>query len=152
VVQFWLRCSSAWRQRSTKGEPAHSWFHEHLPETLKKYRGWEEYQVVLTYAQLERADEPQRLVPRTIFTEARDRKHDQLSMIALASNRVPEPGVRFRAGATTDPCPKWTCYYSPPKQNMWALPMLTGLHRGEASSDSNGPRLFKREASLVTIR
>jgi hypothetical protein len=49
--------------------------HLDLSEKLKKYRGWEEYQVVLTYAQLERADEPQRLVPRTIFTEARDRKH-----------------------------------------------------------------------------
>jgi hypothetical protein len=42
--------------------------HLDLSEKLKKYRdGKEEYQVVLTYAQLERADEPQRLVPGTIL-------------------------------------------------------------------------------------
>ena len=49
--------------------------HLDLSEKLKVYRGWEGYQVVLTYDRLQREGEPQRLVPRTIFTEARDKKH-----------------------------------------------------------------------------
>ena len=49
--------------------------HLDLSQKLKAYRGWQEYQVVLTYGRLQRANEPQRLVPRTIFTEARDKKH-----------------------------------------------------------------------------
>ncbi len=49
--------------------------HLELSDKLKAYRGWEEYQVVLTYGWLKRADEPPRLVPLTIFTEARYKKH-----------------------------------------------------------------------------
>jgi hypothetical protein len=49
--------------------------HLDLSEKLKAYRGWEGYQVVVTYGRLQRANEPQRLVPRTIFTEGRDKKH-----------------------------------------------------------------------------
>jgi hypothetical protein len=49
--------------------------HLELSHKLKEYRGWEASQVVLTYGWLKRADETPRLVPLTIFTEARDKKH-----------------------------------------------------------------------------
>ncbi len=49
--------------------------HFELSNKLKAYRGWEECQVVLTYGWLKLADEPTRLVPLTIFTQARDKKH-----------------------------------------------------------------------------
>jgi len=44
-----------------------------LSDKLKAYRGWEDFQIVLTYGWLQ-ADGP-RLVPLTIFTEGRNRKH-----------------------------------------------------------------------------
>ncbi len=49
--------------------------HLELSDKLKVYRGWEECQVVLTYGWVKLADEPKRLVPLTIFTEARFKKH-----------------------------------------------------------------------------
>jgi len=49
--------------------------HLDLSDKLKAYRGWEDCQVVLTYGWVKLADEPPRLVPLTIFTEARDKKH-----------------------------------------------------------------------------
>jgi trypsin-like peptidase len=49
--------------------------HLELSDKLKAYRGWEDCQVVLTYGWLKRANEPPRLVPLTIFTEARHKKH-----------------------------------------------------------------------------
>jgi len=49
--------------------------HLELSDKLKAYRGWEDSQVVLTYGWLRRANEPPRLVPLTIFTEARYKKH-----------------------------------------------------------------------------
>ena len=49
--------------------------HLDLAEKLKAYRGWEGVQIVLTYGWLKRATDPDRLVPRTIFTEARNGKH-----------------------------------------------------------------------------
>ncbi len=49
--------------------------HLELSDKLKAYRGWEDYQVVLTYGWLKRANEPPRLVPLTIFTVGRDKKH-----------------------------------------------------------------------------
>jgi hypothetical protein len=49
--------------------------HLELSDKLKAYRGWEACQVVLTYGWLKRANEPPRLVPLTIFTEARYKKH-----------------------------------------------------------------------------
>ncbi len=49
--------------------------HLELSDKLKAYRGWEDVQVVLTYGWLRRANEPPRLVPLTIFTEARHKKH-----------------------------------------------------------------------------
>jgi Trypsin-like peptidase domain len=49
--------------------------HLELSDKLKAYRGWEDCQVVLTYGWLRRADEPPRLVPLTIYTQARDKKH-----------------------------------------------------------------------------
>jgi hypothetical protein len=45
-----------------------------LSDKLKAYRGWEEYQDVLTYGWLKQADEPPALVPLTIFTEGRHKK------------------------------------------------------------------------------
>jgi hypothetical protein len=47
---------------------------EHL-EFLKPFRGWEDYQIVLTYGWLERANEPPWRVPLTIFTQVRQKKH-----------------------------------------------------------------------------
>ncbi len=49
--------------------------HLELSDKLKAYRGWEDVHVVLTYGWIKRANEPPRLVPLTIFTEARDKKH-----------------------------------------------------------------------------
>jgi hypothetical protein len=49
--------------------------HLELSDKLKAYRGWEDSQVVLTYGWAKLADEPPRLVPLTIFTEARNKKH-----------------------------------------------------------------------------
>jgi hypothetical protein len=46
--------------------------HLELSDKLKDYRGWDNAQFVLTYGWLKRANEPPRLVPLTIFTEARD--------------------------------------------------------------------------------
>jgi hypothetical protein len=48
--------------------------HLELSDKLKAYRGWEEYQVVLTYGWLMQADEPPSNVPLTIFNEARYKK------------------------------------------------------------------------------
>ena len=45
-----------------------------LSQKLKAYRGWEDCYAILTYGWLNRANEPPRLVPLTIFTEARDKK------------------------------------------------------------------------------
>jgi hypothetical protein len=50
--------------------------HLELSDKLKAYRGWEECQVVLTYGWLKRAGEPPRLVPLTVFTEARYKKKE----------------------------------------------------------------------------
>jgi len=49
--------------------------HLELSDKLKAYRGWEDCQVVLTYGWLRRENEPLRLVPLTIFIEARYKKH-----------------------------------------------------------------------------
>jgi hypothetical protein len=46
-----------------------------LSEKLKAFRGWEDVHVVLTYGWLKRLDDPPRLVPLTIYTEARYKKH-----------------------------------------------------------------------------
>src|SRR5712691_8248920 len=48
--------------------------HLELSDKLKAYRGWESYEVVLTYGWLKRADEPPWLVPLTFLTQARDKK------------------------------------------------------------------------------
>src|SRR6202171_4949521 len=49
--------------------------HLELSDKLKAYRGWEDCQVVLTYGWLKRSNELSRLVPLTIFTEIRYKKH-----------------------------------------------------------------------------
>jgi len=48
--------------------------HLELSAKLKAYRGWEDYQVVLTYGQLEQANEPPRLTPVAIYTQAKNSK------------------------------------------------------------------------------
>jgi hypothetical protein len=48
--------------------------HLELSDKLKAYRGWEEYEVVLTYGWLKQADEPPALVPLTIYAEGRYKK------------------------------------------------------------------------------
>lgn len=49
--------------------------HLDLSDKLKEYKGWEDYQVVLTYGWLNRADEPPRLVPLSTFTVSRHKKN-----------------------------------------------------------------------------
>jgi hypothetical protein len=50
---------------------------EHLDfsDNLKDYRGWKDGRIVITYGWAKLADEPPRLVPLTIFAEAREKKH-----------------------------------------------------------------------------
>jgi len=48
--------------------------HLDLSEKLKAYKGWEEYQTIVTYGWLKLADEPPALVPLTISTEGRYKK------------------------------------------------------------------------------
>jgi hypothetical protein len=48
--------------------------HLDLSDKLKAYRGWEECQVVVTYGWLKKTNESPRLIPLTIFTEARYKK------------------------------------------------------------------------------
>jgi hypothetical protein len=67
--------------------------HMDLSDKLKAYRGWEDTEVVLTYGWVKLADEPPRLVPLTIFAEARDKKHvywcrGQFTDYQLFSSRV----------------------------------------------------------------
>jgi hypothetical protein len=45
-----------------------------LSDKLREYKGWENYETVLTYGLLERANEPPRLVPLAIFAQARRKK------------------------------------------------------------------------------
>lgn len=47
-----------------------------LSDRLKAYRGWEDLRVVITYGWLKPADKSPRLVPLTIFTEARYKKKE----------------------------------------------------------------------------
>jgi Trypsin-like peptidase domain len=49
--------------------------HLELSDKLKAYRGWEDFQVVLTYGWHKQANELPQLVPLTIFTEGRNGKH-----------------------------------------------------------------------------
>ncbi len=44
--------------------------HLELSDKLKAYRGWEDFQVVLTYGWLSRTDEAPRLIPLTIYAQA----------------------------------------------------------------------------------
>lgn len=46
-----------------------------LSDKLKAYRGWEDYQIVLTYGWLRIAEEPPRLAPLTTFVHGRNGKH-----------------------------------------------------------------------------
>jgi hypothetical protein len=46
-----------------------------LSSRLSDYQGWYDYQIVLTYGWLRRADEQARRVPLTILTEARNKRH-----------------------------------------------------------------------------
>ena len=45
-----------------------------LSDTLKAFGGWKDSHVIITYGWLNRADEPPRLAPLTIYAEARDQK------------------------------------------------------------------------------
>jgi hypothetical protein len=46
-----------------------------LSDKRKAYRGWENYQIVLTYGWLRKANEPSQLVPLTSFAQGRHGKH-----------------------------------------------------------------------------
>jgi len=49
--------------------------HLDLSQKLRSYGGWEKVQVVVTYGWLRETDEPSRLIPLTISTEAGYKKH-----------------------------------------------------------------------------
>lgn len=49
--------------------------HLELSDKLREYKGWESYEIVLTYGWLERANEPPRLVPLTTYTQSCRKKH-----------------------------------------------------------------------------
>jgi hypothetical protein len=49
--------------------------HLDLSDKLKAYRGWDAFQVVLTYGWLDHVNEPRRNLPLTILTEGRNKNH-----------------------------------------------------------------------------
>lgn len=69
--------------------------HLELSDKLRAYRGWEDYQIVLTYGWLRRPDEPARLVPLTIFTEGRNGKHIYWCHGQFTDYRVFSSRVKF---------------------------------------------------------
>jgi hypothetical protein len=48
--------------------------HLDLSDKLKEYKGWNDYQIVVTYGLIKLADEPSRPAPLTIFTQGRNGK------------------------------------------------------------------------------
>lgn len=52
--------------------------HLDLSDKRKEYKGWEDFQIVLTYGWLNRANEPPRPIPRTIFTLSRHKNDKDL--------------------------------------------------------------------------
>jgi hypothetical protein len=46
-----------------------------LSDKLKDYRGWQDLQIIITYGWLKQPDEPDRLVPLTIYVQGRNGKH-----------------------------------------------------------------------------
>jgi hypothetical protein len=75
--------------------------HLELSDKLKAYRGWEGIQVVLTYGWLKLADEPRRLVPLTIFTEARDKKRVYWCRGTFMNYQVFSSRARILSGSLT---------------------------------------------------
>jgi len=75
--------------------------HFDLSDKLKAYRGWEECQVVLTYGWAKIADEPRSLVPLTIFTEARHKKHIYWCRGAFMNYQVFNSRVRIVSWSLT---------------------------------------------------
>ena len=65
-----------------------------LSEKLKAFRGWEDFHVVITYGWLNRANEPPRLVPLTIYTESSYAKHSYYCLGNFTDYRVFSVGAR----------------------------------------------------------
>jgi Trypsin-like peptidase domain len=66
-----------------------------LSKGSKAYRGWQNCYVVLTYNWLKRPNELSRLVPLTIYTEARDNKHVYWCRGTFTDYRIFSVGVRL---------------------------------------------------------
>jgi hypothetical protein len=49
--------------------------HLDLSDKLRAYRGWDEYEFVITYGLFKRGDEPSIRVPLTVFVQGRHKKH-----------------------------------------------------------------------------
>ena len=77
-----------------------------LSDKLKAYRGWEDCQVVLTYGWLKLADEPRRLVPQTVFTEARDKKHVYWCRGQFTDYRIFDSRVKIMANDCVQSLPR----------------------------------------------
>lgn len=69
--------------------------HLELSAKLKDYRGWEDFQVILTYGQFKQADEPPRLTPVTIYTQARNNKKVYWCRGQFTNYRVFRSSVRL---------------------------------------------------------
>jgi hypothetical protein len=77
--------------------------HLELSDNLKAYRGWEEYQIVLTYGWINLADEPPTLVPLTIFAEGRyKKKHVHWCLGQFTNYRVFTSRAKMTAATATN--------------------------------------------------
>jgi hypothetical protein len=71
--------------------------HFDLSDKLKSYRGWETCETVITYGWLERANEPRRLVPQTLFVKAGYKKHITWCLGQFTDYRVFDSRVKIIA-------------------------------------------------------
>jgi hypothetical protein len=79
-----------------------------LSEKLKAFRGWQDYHVIVTYGRLTLADETPWLVPLTIYTEARDKKHIYWCRGNFTEYRVFGVRATLVVGQYSTPCPRGT--------------------------------------------
>ena len=71
--------------------------HLDLSDKLKEYKGWDDFQIVVTYGWIKIADEPSRLAPLTIFTRGRNRKKISWCRGQFTDYRIFDSRVRIVA-------------------------------------------------------
>ncbi len=72
-----------------------------LSDKLKAYHGWEDWHIVITYGWLKRANEPPRLVPLTIYTQAENNKKIYWCRGAFMNYQVFTSSVKILSGSLT---------------------------------------------------